>query len=131
MMKITNLLLILAIVLFSQSCATPEKKLQDSSAKLLTQSELMELFSIDRTATFVLQKGYTATAYYSKNGDQKIKHSNGMDEGTYRIENGTFCSKWKKMRNGEEKCGRFYKIDENEYTSVSLDGRRSIKLIFN
>ena len=131
MKTLIGFLLLFAFVLFAQGCATPEQQMKDSGAELLTQSELEELFSVDRTARIVANKGTTVTVSYSPGGSQKVTYAGGSDEGSYRFDNGMFCSKWNKIRDGKEKCGRFYKIDENEYVSVSSDGKNSIKIYFD
>ncbi len=130
MRKIGGLLLIIGFVFALQSCGVYEKKLQESGAKLLSQNELVQMFSSSQTASFVTPKGYTGTLHYFPNGKQTVEYSEGNDEGEYRIENGMLCSKWKEIRNGREKCVKIYKVGDKKYEGVTTDGAQDATLIF-
>jgi hypothetical protein len=140
MKKVIILLTFLLFICTLMNCATDdkklqdsnakyEKKLQDSNAKLLTQEDLIELFSKDRVVEFLTARG-SAEGHYSPNGIQKIKWSGGADEGRYRIENGQFCSKWKAIREGKEQCHRIYHTNDDEYVWVKLDGSYDSTMVF-
>ncbi len=124
--------IVITLLLFAtalMSCAANEKKLQESGAKLLNQQDLIEIFSIKRIASVTFKSG-DAVIYYFPDGTQRVAWKGGIDEGKYRIENGQFCSKWKRIRKGKEKCYRVYRSGDNEFTWVKLDGSYDVTVTF-
>ena len=128
MKKFFSLLMILLFVSTLTSCALTEESLKEAGAKLLGQEELVDFFSQDRVVTFSTQSG-SAKGYYFSDGIQKIKWQGGGDEGTYKIENGQFCSRWNATRGGKEECYRIYHTEDNEYVWFKLDGSYDSKMV--
>lgn len=123
----------LVLILFS--CATYEKKLQESGLKLLNQQELIELFKQERVATWKY-KQESGKTYYFPNRTQKMTWSIGggqshHDEGEYRFKKGLFCSKWKETRDGKEKCFKLYHNGENKYVWMTLRGEDGLEATLN
>ena len=128
MKKNLSLLMILLFVTTLASCSLTEKNLKETGAKLLGQQALVEIFSQDRVVTRSTKSG-SAKGYYSPDGTQKIKWQGGGDEGTYKIINGEFCSKWNATRSGKEECYRIYQTEDNEYVWFKLDGSYDSKMV--
>jgi hypothetical protein len=125
-------LLLFATVLMN--CAANEKKLneeklQESGAQLLTQQDLIKIFSEKQAAKFTVRSG-NASIYYFPDGTQRIAWKSGEDDGIYRIKNGQFCSKWKKLRHGKEACYKIYRSGDNEFTWVNIDGSYDSTMAF-
>ena len=55
--------------------------------------------------------------------DVKTGAQAGGDSGTYKFDKGGYCSSWKKLRSGAEKCFTAEKI-ENGYQLWTLDGKK-------
>jgi hypothetical protein len=121
MKKPTPLLLALWIAITISGCSSHEMQLRMSGARMLSQSELENLFHAEKTVEFPIL-GQVAIVDYYPDGRQFIHWDNGTDTGTFRIENDWFCSTWSRLRNGEERCSRIYKISETEYEFVGSDG---------
>tara|TARA_Y100000031_G_C8104931_1_gene330527 strand:- start:288 stop:683 length:396 start_codon:yes stop_codon:yes gene_type:complete len=129
MKKVFLFVALLGFITMYISCALPEKKLQDSGAKLLNQQDLIEFFKEKRVGKGMTSRG-SIDIYYFPDRTQKIEHGGGSDEGKYRIDNGQLCVKWKEIRGGAEKCTRMYHIEGNKYESVYLDGSSAASLTF-
>ena len=109
------------ILLALFGCTPHEQQLQQQGIKMLSQSELEQLFKTDRTAKTSVASGTFTVKYYS-DGRQEVSYAQGTDTGNFRIQNDQFCSSWKKARDGEEVCAKFYKVDENKYELIRKDG---------
>jgi hypothetical protein len=115
---------VVAVLLFITtllSCALTEQKIKDAGAELLSQQELVEFFNQERVVTLSTSSG-SAKGYYFPDGTQKIEWPGGGDKGSFKIENGLFCSKWNTKRSGQEACYRIYHTDDKEYVWFNLDG---------
>ena len=115
---IVTLLFTFGFILALQGCVVHEKKLQESGATLLSQSDLEQLFSVKHNAQFTTSQGYSVTVTYYPDGTQEYEG----DTGKYRIKSGQMCSKWQGLRGGRENCYRLYKTGENNYDWVNLNG---------
>jgi hypothetical protein len=107
-----------AIIAF---CGCAELQLDPSGAKRLNQTELELLFQTEIAAEF-LTSGTRVSVTYFPDRRQECDWGSGNDKGTYRINNGEFCSTWTWLRNGSESCSKIYKIGENEFEFRSIDG---------
>ena len=89
---------------------------------LIGQSELEQLYKNECTYEFRNSEGVWGTTRCFPNGNQDINwrtaEAVGSDTGTYRIVNGQKCDKWENIPKAKERCYKFYKINENEYTTV-------------
>jgi hypothetical protein len=119
--KFIALTVAVGILLALFGCTPHEQQLQQQGIKMLSQSELEQLFKTDRTAITSVARGTFTVKYYS-DGRQEVSYAQGTDTGNFRIQNDQFCSRWKKSRGGEEACSKFYKVDENKYELVRKDG---------
>ncbi|KKL50043.1 hypothetical protein LCGC14_2309430, partial [marine sediment metagenome] len=99
------------IAMFISCAAVNEKTLKESGAKLLNQQDLIEFFKVERVGSVKNKQGRSAEVYYFPDGTHTLKWPGGGDEGKYRLENGQFCSKWRDIRGGKEKCFRLYRIE--------------------
>jgi hypothetical protein len=119
------------VAMFFSCAAVNEKTLKESGAKFLNQQDLIEFFKVERIGDLRDRQGRTAEIHYFPNGTRKLKYKGGGDEGPYRIEkNGQFCSKWKKLRDGAEKCYRMYRTGENKIVAVNIDGSFNTEVVF-
>jgi len=117
----TPLMFLLGIAISFSGCSSHEVQLRLSGARMLSQSELENLFHAERTVEFPIL-GQIAIVDYYPDRRQVIHWGSGTDTGIFRIENDWFCSTWSRLRNGEESCSRIYKISETEYEFVGRDG---------
>lgn len=53
-----------------------------------------------------------------------------FDSGQYQIRDGKFCSKWKTLRSGAERCVILFKVGENHYQAFYMDGSKNSDLYF-
>ncbi len=126
MRKLTAIILVLGVILFLQSCAMSEKKLPEPEGVLLGQGELEQLFSKNigfdgrynkmsyaNFRTQIQPDGKQITTWFNKDGEQG-ESMNGM----YTIKNGQKCDNYI----GEEKCWKYYKIDQEKYYIETNDG---------
>ena len=123
-----SLLIVLMFAITFISCVLSERKIQDQGAKLLTQQELVEIFSNELSVSFNTKSG-TADGIYSPDGTQKIMWSGGGDEGSYKINNGLFCSKWDNTRGGKEECYKIYQTTDNKYIWFKLNGSYDSEMV--
>ena len=117
------------IAMFISCAAVNEKTLKESGAKLLSQQDLIEFYKVERAGTVKTSRG-SLKIHYFPDRTQKMTWPGGSDEGTYRIENGEMCVKWKIARDGVEKCTRVYNIEENKYEVVYIDGSHAGSITF-
>ncbi len=123
MKKVFLFVALLGFITMLISCAVVnEQTLKESGAKLLSQQDLIEFFKVERVGTHQI-RSFSVTAHYYPNGtaDTIVSVEGFSDEGEYRIENGIFCIKWRKIREGKEGCRRLYYTGENKYEWVNPD----------
>lgn len=111
-------------------CGTAEKVAQDKGYEPVSQAEMEESYSRARTIAWRNARGRSGTATYHPDGTAQVAWEGGSDEGTWRIADGRFCSKWRTVRNGVENCTRTYKLGENEYQAYNADGTLNSSLSF-
>ena len=109
-------------------CAINEKSLKKTGAELLSQQELVDIFSQNRVVNLSSRSGPVEGHYFAA-GTQKIVWPGGLDMGKYEIRNGQFCSEWTITRAGKEECYRIYYTQGDEYIWVKLDGSVDSKMI--
>lgn len=82
----------------------------------LSSAEIRDYFA-DHTNYMAGQFGPKTTAvYYSANGQIKARSPNGQDAGIYRItDDGLFCTKYNKFRNGQETCQTVWQTGPDSY----------------
>ena len=99
------------------SCATFLLLATPINAANASKSEL-EKAIVGNKVFFQTKSGFKGTALYTKNGDAHLIDSNfkiKKDRGVWRFIGNRFCVKWKKIRNGVEKCGGYRKIKSNKF----------------
>ncbi len=100
----------------------PIARAEEPKGILLGQSELEQLYKNERSYNFRNSEGLSGTTTCFPNGNQNINWKTakaaGSDTGTYRIINGQKCDKWEDTFSAQERCYKFYKINENEYSTV-------------
>ena len=64
----------------------------------------------------------SGTVTHHTDGRVEIKWGSETDTGIYSIRDGNFCSKYTKIRDGEESCVKIYKVGDNKYKSFKQDG---------
>jgi hypothetical protein len=102
--------------------ATTEKSLRERGLSPLTQSELEALYARTRVIRGSSPDGLGLTGTYTKEGGARLDWGRGAAEGSWRIIEGKFCTKYKVIRDGEERCFTIYKTEENEYKAFLPDG---------
>lgn len=131
MKKVLIVVTLLSFATSLVSFAANEKKLPElADAELLNQKDLLEFFSEKRVAQSTSPSGKYATVYFFPDGTLRIAGKKGMDEGKYKIENGQFCSKWKKIRKGKEMCFKIYRSEGNKFTWIKPDGSTGPTRVF-
>ena len=55
--------------------------------------------------------------------DWKTSDMKGRDTGLFTIENGQMCNEWDTLPPSDNTCWKFFKIGEDEYKTVSTNGR--------
>ena len=128
MKNILTVMMLTFFVFTILSCAISEKNLKESGAELLSQQELIEIFSQNRVVSLSSGSG-PVEGHYFADGTQKMSWPGGVDIGKYEIRNGQFCSKWNVTRAGIEECYRIYNTKSNEYIWVKLDGSFDSKMV--
>jgi hypothetical protein len=127
MKKMAALFVLCSILVFTISCATHEANIQQSGARLLTQADLEAIFSKNVTLFYQTSQSSGSTTYKS-DGTCAVISGTFSDTGTYWIENGQYCSKWKKGRGGSVTCQRWYQIADNEYHQIDSAGNLLAKM---
>lgn len=124
------LLMLFTLVVVS-GCVTAKQKKLDMGASSLSHQELQSLFSKPISGNWVSSSGKTASVQYMPDGVQKISSTRTTDEGTWRIADGTQCSKWKKIRKGAERCTTWFEIAPKKYEVYSTDGALAGEITIN
>ena len=102
--------IVLSTLLVLAGCAMTEQSLRDKGASPLSQGELEALFSRTRTIKWATNTGATGTGTYTKDGVAKLTWTGGGDDGTWRIKDGRFCTKYRTLRNGVVSLKKLGKI---------------------
>lgn len=90
-----------------------------SAAANLTGAQ-MKTEIVGKTVFFKTKKGNTGRVRYSKNGKSKLSKTNfdlKKDSGTWRIKGNKFCTTWKVIRKGKERCFSMSKTGAGKYAS--------------
>ena len=125
MKSLTVWILSIVIILLFQGCMTYDKDKTGPGSLLLSQNELEQLFSRQKTFAADLQGNSVEITCYP-DGTQKLvsRDSADMSEdaGTYTIRNGQKCDLWKKTYDAREKCLKFNFVSSGRYYLVTPDG---------
>lgn len=119
-------MLFIGCLFFLSGCVTAKQKLLDQGMTPLDNVAYEEILS--KPIKFKLKDlkyNENSTLEYSPDGTQKFDNGQFTDEGWWRIENNEYCSKWKKIRNGAERCYTWFKVEENTYEVFYPDGSKS------
>ncbi len=92
----------------------------------LTPTQMKEAL-IGNTGVGTTSRGTPYWVYYRENGEQAIETDSGFsDEGTWRIsDKGQWCSKWEKIRDGEELCLTIFPDGKDRIKYTKPDGSES------
>lgn len=125
MKSLTIWILSIVIILFFQGCMTYDKNKTGPGSLLLSQNELEQLFSRQKTFTADFQ-GKRVEVKCSPDGTQKLVSRDPEisfeDTGTYTIQNGKKCDVWQKSYEGREQCLRYNYVRSGRYYLVNPDG---------
>jgi hypothetical protein len=97
-----------------------------TAATMISQSDMEAAF---KGKSFKDDDGAGNIGTISYGADMTIKYDGksgpqaGGDSGTYKFDKGGYCSSWKKLRSGTEKCFTAEKLD-NGYQLWTLDGKK-------
>lgn len=82
----------------------------------------------DNTAQGSTSRGTPYWLYRRADGTQALETDSGFsDEGEWSVkEDGTMCSEWEKIRDGEEHCTKIYRTGENRFYAIRTDGSKSV-----
>jgi hypothetical protein len=108
------------------ACASHEAKIQESGAKILSQSDLENMFSKEIKFRWVGSKTNGITIY-KPDGTAEAEGRGFTNTGQYWIEDGQYCSKWDKYRTSV-KCWRWYQINDKKYHQVDSNGKLVVKM---
>jgi hypothetical protein len=96
------------------------------AATMISQADMEAAF---KGKSFKDDDGAGNIGTISYGADMTIKYDGktgpqaGGDSGTYKFDKGGYCSSWKKLRTGAEKCFTAEKIDSG-YQLWTLDGKK-------
>ena len=128
-MNYRKIITVLGAALLLAACQTPAEKMALKRQGLmadgwqpLDQAGAKEVLN-GTTHTATLGNGLEWNGYYEPDGTMRGSLSNGdTNSGIYRIaEDGTFCRRWSKWRDGKEGCARFFRRG-NEINSIRVSG---------
>jgi hypothetical protein len=103
-------------------CKTAEIALKEAGKKSLTADQIQKVVAGN---TFIGIGSSDFTSFLRKNGTIKVISRGREDTGTWHVKQpNEMCTKYTWIRNGQENCRRYYKIDGG-YQSVQLDGSAS------
>ena len=103
-------------------CATTEQSLRERGLAPLTHRELAALYTRTRIIRGSSPDGLGLTGTYTPEGGAKLDWGRGAAEGSWRITEGKFCTKYTGIRHEEERCCTIYKTGENTYKAFLPDG---------
>jgi hypothetical protein len=91
--------------------------------RMLTGAEVRSAF-VGNTSYLSGQYGpKTFTAYFDLNGQVRLRSPTVQDVGTYKIgDDGTYCSKYTKIRDGVETCQTIYQAGPGAYETHLPNG---------
>ncbi|MCP3927788.1 MAG: hypothetical protein GY705_01665 [Bacteroidetes bacterium] len=113
------------ILIFLGGCVSAKQKKLDAGMKPIGDQEIKALFSEPFKASFLIHDtGKTVRFAYYPDGTAKFYGTRIDDEGTWHIENGEICFKWKAKKRGHG-CKTWFKIDDNAYEAYRSDGSKS------
>lgn len=121
--QFVSIALFICLVVALGGCVTAMQKKLDLGITPMGNQELKNLFSTHfESSYYSAKRNNTITLQYYPDGTQKLISPTFTDEGTYTIRGGEQCSKWKKIRNGAEKCTTWFDIGDNKYETYDRDG---------
>ena len=97
--------------------------LDTATGKRLLSEELASQFS-GNTAQGSTAKGLKWEVRYKKDGTMMLKHRYGSDSGTWSVEDGKLCEKWKNSREAKRICF-VIKQEGDVFKSFAPDGQLS------
>ena len=119
------LVLSMVLVFLLQGWMTYDKNKTGTGSLLLSQSELEQLFSHNKTYVTNLQ-GVDVEVTCISDGTQTLvsrdSNVNMEDSGTYTIRDGKKCDLWKKTYGAVEKCLKYNFVSRGKYYLVNIDG---------
>ena len=121
----TNLFAICAISIGLAACAAkPPPKV---TGKMMTGDEVAAWYlsgkATETSGTSTIS-GNSWTISRDGEGEQSIKSDSGSfsDTGTYRLEGNALCSKWVKIRDGNEACATLHAMPDGTYEAANEKG---------
>ncbi len=125
MRNLTVWIISIVILILLQGCMTYDRDKTGPGSLLLSQNELEQLFSRQKTfATEIQGKRVEVTCY--PDGTQKLisldPEISFEDTGTYTIRNGKKCDLWEKKYGVKEQCLRYNYVSSGRYYLVNPDG---------
>ena len=89
----------------------------------LSAAELKAVL-LGNTSIGSTSKGTPYWLYRNPDGSQALETDSGFtDEGNWWVtDDGKMCSKWEKIRDGAENCGKVYRVSKDRYRTTSADG---------
>lgn len=115
MRKLCSVVLFVCIAVMASGIAHAEEP--------LTAAEVRAAL-LGNTGVGTTSRGDAYWVYRNPNGEQVLQTDGGFsDEGEWRItDDGELCSKWEKIRKGEELCLKFYRLGEDRYKYFKPNG---------
>ena len=102
---------------------------QPTNAQSYLSAEEVTVLLTDKTEVGKTSKGKDYSVHRRADGSQTIKAGNFKDTGTWRVtDDGKLCSKWKKIRKGEERCDIRISVDGDKINMHGDDGTKTVNL---
>jgi hypothetical protein len=121
----------IAIALIGSGGVAITGRAQTATQAPTTQPQFRKLTGAEVRSAFVGNTSYspgqygpkTVTVYFDPNGQVRLRSPTVQDVGTYKIgDDGTYCSKYTKIRDGVETCQTIYQAGSGAYETHLASG---------
>lgn len=111
MNSIRRLIGAMLVIVGITACATrTADALREQGHEPLSGSELRAIFDGGVTQNWTTSR-YSGTTDYMTDGTAAVRAGSNEFEGTWRIADGKLCTRYEKLRGGEEACLTVFEVD--------------------
>jgi hypothetical protein len=110
------------VLLTTTACASvTQKSLEAQGLKPMTEQQLRERYARPVRQRFVTAQNQGGTGEYLPDGTARVSFLSGAaGTGKWTIKNGTFCTQYPQLRQGEEACFVLYQTGPKETMSFHV-----------
>ena len=94
-----------------------------AAAQTLMDQADVEAALKGKVFTVTAQSGWTGVITFGPDMTLSSAGNDGTDSGTYRFDEGGYCSTWQRFREGEEACFTAEDLGDGRYQLYKLDGQ--------